>query len=191
LSSSSSLIATPLYASLVAWLSERGQVVETVLNRPGASFDQGSAAAGFDCTVAFMASADGQVLADALPDRRLIIIPCPDYGHERPDGWWQQFQTHRFIALSRTLHEQLLRAGLDSAYFQPFHAVTPPALHLAETTERHAVLWKQGGSTWAAAAIAARQCIALGFDHLCIVGTAGENGRPWAPPSFSHSRGQG
>lgn len=172
LSSSPSLIGTAAYGWIAACLRQRGHLVESVRHQTGMASRETE---DFDVVVACMTGADGQMLADELPDRRLIIIPFPKYADDQPNSWWQQFQTHRFIALSRKLHEQLLKAGLDSAYFQYFSPVAPLSAPAPRPSGRHALLWKQGGATWEAAVQAARQCLMLGLDHLHICAMAEED----------------
>lgn len=175
LSSSPDLIETAAHGWIAACLRERGHLVEALRHSKGIAFGEASKAEDFDVVVACMTGADGQMLADELPDRRLIIMPLPEYADAQPDGWWQQFQTHRFIALSRKLHEQLLQAGLDSAYFQYFPPAMPSPIPASQVTGRHALLWKRGGVTWAGAVQAARQCLMLGFDHLYICAMAAQD----------------
>lgn len=103
---------------------------------------------------------------------RMVIVPAPDALAVRDAGWWQQFQTHRLLALSRTLHEQLLQAGLASAQFQPYAPPIPAAALVDVTVDRSALLWEPHGSTVASVRLALRQCRALGLHRLQVAACA-------------------
>lgn len=102
----------------------------------------------------------------------MIVVPPFGSRWERPDSWWQQFQTHRFLAFSRRLHEQLLSAGARSAHFQYYGPPVAPARLVDVVAERSALLWERQGSTTESILSAMKQCRALGLDRLQVANCA-------------------
>jgi hypothetical protein len=158
-------VASPFHTQLAEWLAACGELTEVL--RLNGCLPQMSAQ--FDAVVVCMTETDGSALACELPDCRLVIVPVFLTGIEPADIWWQQFQTHRFLTFSRRQHEQLLRAGLETAYFQPFPSVEQSAGPDAGSS---AMLWERTGSKWGSVELAARQCLALGLKRLHVAGMA-------------------
>lgn len=97
---------------------------------------------------------------------RIILVPMLDAAHYRSEAWWQRFQMHRFVSFSRTLHETLQRAGLDSAYFQYF---PPPAEErIAFPEPDGAFFWERRPMEQLNAGQVHGQCSALGLNKLHI-----------------------
>lgn len=156
LSSPPSLRSSSLYTQLVECFTAFSE-----LTHPAP--DDWQALPRYDAVVTCVTEEDAQGLARELPERQLIIAPIFKAGVQPSNTWWQQFQTHRFLVFCRSQHEQLLQAGLETAYFQPY---TLPKR--SPRTGAGAILWERQGSTWASVMLAARQCLALGLSTLHV-----------------------
>lgn len=103
---------------------------------------------------------------------QMVIVPAPDGPIRDDPAWWQQFQTHRFLAFSRALHERLLQSGLASAHFQYYAEPVPPAQWVDAVADRAALLWEPQGSTAASARTAIAQARAMGLRRVCVAASA-------------------
>lgn len=162
-----SLVQTPIHAALSEHLRTICSVTEMTCDRIDAGLPNGSEAE-FASIVSLIPVSRADPALQFPFNRCVTIVPLASDGAERPDAWWQQFQTHQFLSFSRKLHEQLLRAGLASAHFQYF---SPPPVTSGQsrgTQSRAAVLWEQYGSTHESILLAARQCHALGLAALHV-----------------------
>lgn len=106
---------------------------------------------------------------------RAAIVPRIGYRETKAAAWWHQFQTDQFVALSRSLHEQLLTAGVASAHFQYYQPAVPLARLPDSSSARSAVLWERAGSTAASIQLAAIQCRAMGLHRLLVANLAGDD----------------
>lgn len=103
---------------------------------------------------------------------QMVIVPAPDDAIPEDPAWWQRFQTHRFLAFSRCLHESLLRAGQWSAHFQYYARPVPPAQLADVAAERSALLWEPRGTDAASLRMAIAQCRVMGLRRLQVAARA-------------------
>lgn len=98
--------------------------------------------------------------------RNALLAPMYDGAWSRPDNFFKQFVTCRFLSWSRVMHTRLQRLDCRSALFEYWPAPNPPIERSLDPADRSGFFWERRPFEVPNARQVLRQCRVLGVKKL-------------------------